>query len=84
MRYGYYIANARSRHGDPEFARLARLLWRRYGHRHPARVDGVSVLLEPSGFKVTLIVRDLFDVGHWGRAPYPAFEVPLCRVRSLV
>lgn len=84
MRYGYYTANARTRYGDPELARLARILWRRFGHRHPARVDGVSVQLGAAGYVVTLVARDLFDGGHWQRAPFPAFQVPLCRVRSLV
>lgn len=84
MIYGYYIAHSRTRHGDPELARLARLLWRAFGHRAPSRVDGVSVWTTEEGLTAKLVARDLFNVGLWQRATYPAFEVPLCRVHPLV
>lgn len=82
MTLGYYLPATRSRHGDPNLARLARILWRKLGHRHPSRVDGVSIWLGEAGYVVRLMARDLFGNDVRGFGDYPAFEVPGVRVHD--
>lgn len=76
MTYGYYIAATRRRFGDELLSRLARLVWRARGHRHPSRVDGVSVWSTPNGFEVRVVARDLFADTTVAFKPYPPFSVP--------
>ncbi len=73
MTYGYYLAASRTHHGDPLTARLARLIWRRYGHRPPGRFDGVSIW----GSTVRLVARDLFTKVSKRYVPAPPFEIGL-------
>jgi hypothetical protein len=62
MTYGYYLAQTRTRHGDPDLSRLSRLLWRQYGHRVPTRVDGVSVWIRDGiAYHCTIIADHLLD-----------------------
>lgn len=81
--YGYYIAAKRKRYGNEDLARLARLIWRKFGHRAPSRVDGVSIWQTSTGFLVRLIIRDLFAEAAVGYPPYPKFSVPLVFTRDL-
>ncbi len=61
MRHGYFIAQRKERHGDPEFAQLAEEAWARTGHTTPGRCDGVRVYETDDGPRVTRVtMRDLF------------------------
>ncbi len=82
MTHGYYLAATRTRHGNPELARMARLVWRKLGHRGPSRVCGASVWTTPSGYEVRIIARDLFGDATVQYKPYPPFTVPRVHVKS--
>lgn len=83
MIFGYYLAARRLRRGDPQLARLARLIWRSRGHRHPARYDGVSLWLTSEGIEARIIARDLFSEAVASFPPHAPFPVPRIRVGVL-
>ena len=63
MRYGYYLAQRREEHGDPDLSCEAAGAWDRLagGFERPGHFDGVSIYQRDDGtWAKVLIVEDFF------------------------
>lgn len=77
-RYGYFLAEPATEHGDTFLSGLARRLWALLSHTCPSRVDGVSIWDDGDGTEPTIrtVARDFFRDKEVRFPPGAPFRIP--------
>ena len=63
-RYGYYLAWAKSRHGDTELAAASERVWRSLGLQGASWFDGASIETVGALWIERVVVANFFDPGQ--------------------